>query len=77
MTRREKLEARIRNNPRNVSLRDFEALIGVYGHVKEGGSHPLAVIGTRVFAYRRTDPVLTPYVVKVLELIDDLGGVGR
>lgn len=71
MTRKEKLEARIRNNPRNVSLSDFEALIRQYGRIKEGGNHPQAIIGVRVFAYKRTNPVLTPYVTKILELIDE------
>lgn len=77
MTRKEKLEARIRNNPRNVPLRDIEALVRSYGHIREGGSHPLAVIENRVFAYRRADPVLTPYVLKVLELIDSLNDRSR
>jgi len=71
VTKKEKLEAKIRNNPRNVSLVDFEALIRQYGQIKEGGSHPLATIGRRVFAYKRTNPVLIPYVTKVLELIDE------
>jgi hypothetical protein len=72
MSKKEKLEDRIRNNPRNVTIGDYEALIKQYGYIKEGGSHPLAVIGKRVFAYRRTNPVLIPYVIKVLELIDDM-----
>ncbi len=71
MSKKEKLEAKIRNNPRNTSLKDFEALILQYGNIKEGGRHPLAVIGTRVFAYRRTNPVQSPYVTKILEIIDD------
>ena len=71
MSKKEKLEAIIRNNPRNVSLKDFESLIWQYGEIKEGGSHPLAIIGgKRVFAYKRTNPVLTSYVTKILELID-------
>jgi transcriptional regulator of heat shock response len=72
MSKKEKLEARIRNNPRNVSLEDFESLVCQYGEIKEGSNHPLAIIGKRVFPYRRTNPVLTPYVVKVLELIEAL-----
>ncbi len=71
MTKKEKLETKIRNNPRNVSLNDFEALVKSYGNIKEGGRHPLATIGKRVFAYRRTNPMQTPYVIKILELIDD------
>jgi transcriptional regulator of heat shock response len=72
MSKKEKLEARIRNNPRNVSLEDFESLVYQYGEIKEGDNHPLAIVGKRVFPYRRTNPVLTPYVVKVLELIEAL-----
>jgi transcriptional regulator of heat shock response len=72
MSKNEKLEARIRNNPRNVSLEDFESLVCQYGEIKEGGNHPLAIVGKRVFPYRRTNPVLIPYVVKVLELIEAL-----
>lgn len=72
MSKKEKLEARIRNNPRNVSLTDYESLVKLYGHIKEGSSHPLAIIGKRVFPYRRTNPVQTPYVTKILELIDEL-----
>jgi hypothetical protein len=72
VSKKEKLEVKMRNNPRNVSLGDFEALIRQYGQIKEGGSHPQAIIGRRVFAYKRTNPVLTPYVTKVLDLIDAL-----
>ncbi len=32
MSKKEKSEARIRNNPRNVSLNDFEALVNKYGY---------------------------------------------
>ena len=45
MSKKEKLEVKIRNNPRNVSLKDFESLICRYGEIKEGGSHPQAIIG--------------------------------
>jgi hypothetical protein len=31
VSKKEKLEAKIRNHPRNVSLEDFEALIKQYG----------------------------------------------
>lgn len=72
MGKREKREDRIRDNSRNVSLRDFEALINQYGHIKMGGKHPQAIIGNRVFPYKQTSPVLLPYVEKVLEIIDNL-----
>ena len=72
MSKKEKREIRIRNNPWNCSLVDFEALINQYGEVKEGSKHPQAIIGNRVFVYKRTNPVHYPYVEKILELIDRL-----
>jgi hypothetical protein len=70
MSKVDKREQRIRENPGNVSLEDFEALIKKYGHVRTGGSHPKAVIGLVVFAYRRTNPVKPPYVRAILGIID-------
>ncbi len=72
MSKKEKRESRIRNNPQNSSLGDFEALINQYGEINEGTKHPQAVIGNRVFIYKRSNPVLYPYVEKILEIIDDL-----
>jgi len=43
MVKREKLEARIRNNPRNISLKDFEALINMYGQMNRGNKPGLQV----------------------------------
>jgi len=37
VARKHKLLDRIRRNPKNVSLRDFEALITDYGYIEEGG----------------------------------------
>lgn len=70
MSKKDKREARIRKNPSNVSLDDFENLINQYGYIKSGGKHPQAIIGRRVFAYKRTNPVLFPYVDRILEIID-------
>ena len=70
MSKKEKLEAKIRNNPRNVSLEDFESLIFQYGEIREGGSHPQAIIGKGVVSYKRTNPMRTPYIMLVLDLID-------
>jgi len=72
MSRKEKREIRIRNSPRSCSLEDFESLINQYGKINEGKKHPQAVIGNRVFSYKRTNPVLCPYVEKILEIIDNL-----
>jgi hypothetical protein len=73
MTKKDKREEKIRANPRNVSLEDFEALVNQYGYIKEGGSHPKAVINKRAFPYTRTNPIRPPYVRKVLEIIDSPG----
>jgi len=77
MTKTEKREQRIRENPCNVSLEEFEALINQYGSIKFGGSHPKAVIGDQLWPYKRTNPVKAAYVVGLLEIIDRLkpGGV--
>lgn len=72
MTKREKREQRIRDNLYNVSLEDFEALINRYGYIKGGGKHAKAMIGQRVFAYKRMNPVDHEYVEKVLEIIDQM-----
>jgi hypothetical protein len=69
---KEKREEKIRSNTSNVSLEDFEALIKQYGYIKEGSKHPKAIIGSRVFPYRRTNPVRRVYVDKILEIIDGL-----
>lgn len=72
MSKREKREEKIRNNPANVSLEDFEWLINQYGYIKEGTKHPQAVIGNRAFPYKRLSPVGKPYVEKLLEIVDTL-----
>ena len=64
------LEA-IRRNPRNVSLRDFEALIKRYGYVEEGAKHPKAIIGSRTMPYKRENPVKSCYVKELLEIIEE------
>ena len=70
MSRKEKREQRIRNNPANVSGEEFEALIKQYGHIEEGSKHPKAVVGNDVFSYQRTNPIHRPYVDFLLDAID-------
>lgn len=72
MTQREKLLARIRRNPRNVSLNDYESLIKSYGYIEEGGKHPKAIIEAYTLPYKRENPVKSCYVVELLEIIDSL-----
>jgi hypothetical protein len=73
MPKMEKREQRIRENPSNVSLEDFEALVSRYGRIRSGGKHPQAVIELRFMAYRRTNPVRVAYVLQLLEYIDNQG----
>jgi hypothetical protein len=72
MSKKEKQEQKIRSNPSNVSLEDFEALVNQYGHVREGGKHPQAVIGNRFMSYKRTNPIKSAYVKQLLAYIDNL-----
>jgi hypothetical protein len=71
MTSGEKSWEVIRRNPRNVALRDFEALIKRYGYVEEGAKHPKAIIGTRTMPYKRESPVKSCYVKELLEIIEE------
>lgn len=70
MSKAEKREQRIRENVTNISLEDFEALINQYGYIKEGGSHPKAIIGNVTFPYKRENPIKPAYVKGILEIID-------
>lgn len=72
MTKKDKREQRIRQNPNNVSLQDFETLINEYGYIKMSGSHPKARIGAFTLPYKRENPVKPVYVKELLKLIDGL-----
>lgn len=72
MSKKEKLEARIRNNPRNVTLDDFETLVRKYGHVEMGSKHARARIGNATLTYKRVNPMPPEYVVDLFEIIDAL-----
>lgn len=71
MTRDEKSLEAIRRNPRNVALRDFEALVRRYGYIEEGAKHPKAIIGTHTVPYKRENPVKSCYVKELLEIIKE------
>jgi len=73
MTHDKKSLEAIRRNPRNVGLRDFEALIERYGCIEEGGKHPKAIVGTHTMPYRRENPVKSCYVKELLEIIEEEG----
>lgn len=72
MTKKDKLETKIRNNTKNVSLNEFETLARQYGHIKPGSKHAKAIIGTQTLTYKRVNPIPAPYVKDLLELIDCL-----
>ncbi|HSW58709.1 MAG TPA: hypothetical protein VLH15_09915 [Dehalococcoidales bacterium] len=72
MNKKDKLEARIRNNPRNVSLDDFETLVTKYGHIEMGAKHAKARIGSATLTYKRVNPIPIEYVTDLLDIIDTL-----
>jgi hypothetical protein len=72
MSKKEKLEARIRHNPKNVSLEDFESLSNEYGRVEMGGKHAKVRIGNATLTYKRVNPMPHEYVTDLLEIIDTL-----
>jgi len=72
MARKQKLLDKIHRNPKNVPLRDFEALINDYGHIEEGGKHPKAIISIYTMPYKRENPVKSCYVKELLEVIESL-----
>ncbi len=74
MARKQKLLGRIRRNPKNVSLHDFETLINDYGRIEEGSKHPKAIIGIYTMPYKRENPVKSCYIKDLLEIIDSVGG---
>lgn len=72
MTQAEKREHKIRQNPTNISLEDFEALINQYGYIKGSGSHLKARIENYTMPYKRENPVKACYVKDLLQIIDSL-----
>ena len=71
MSKKDKRLAKIRANPRNTSLADFEALIRSFGRVERRGRHPKAIIGNSTMPYRRENPVKVCYVLELLDTIDE------
>jgi hypothetical protein len=72
VSKAEKREQRIRQDMRNVPLEEFEALINQYGYIREGGSHPKAIIGNIMFPYKRENPIKPAYIKGILDVIDSL-----
>jgi len=72
MSKCDKRELRIRKNPTNVSLEDFEALIRFYGYIDAGEKHHKAVIGNNSMTYKKENPVKSVYVKMMLSFVDRL-----
>ena len=72
MSKKEKLEARIRRNTRNVSLDDLETLVCQYGRIEMGGKHAKARIGNATLTYKRVNPMPPEYVTDLLDIINNL-----
>jgi hypothetical protein len=71
VARERKLLEAVRRNPKNVALRDFEALVKRYGYIEEGAKHPKAIIGAHTMPYKRENPVNSCYVKELLEIIGE------
>jgi hypothetical protein len=72
MSKRTKREQRIRENPENVSLEDFEGLINTYGYIKGNSSHLKARVGSFTLPYKKENPAKPVYVKELLKIIDSL-----
>jgi hypothetical protein len=72
MTNDEKREQKIRNNIKNVSLKEFEFLVKQYGQIVRSGSHPKAIIYGHTFPYVKESPVNFNYVKRIIEIIDEM-----
>jgi hypothetical protein len=70
VSKRDKREERIRRNPANVSLENFEALVKRYGYIEPGAKHYKAVIGNYSMTYKRENPMKSVYVKQLLKYID-------
>jgi hypothetical protein len=72
MSQRDKHLLAAHNNPKNVSLADFETLVNQFGYIEEGAKHPKAILGVHTLPYKRENPIKACYVRGLLEIIDSL-----
>ena len=72
MSKKGKRLDKIRANPRNISLGDFETLIETYGRIETKGKHPKAIMGTHTMPYKRENPVKSCYVKELIDIIESL-----
>ena len=77
MSKREKLLAKIRNNPKEVRFEDLTKVLEWYGFElkRVRGSHHSYVRGHHNLTVSRRTPHLRSYIVKqALQIIDELSG---
>jgi len=67
-----KLLEKARRNPRNLSREEFESLVRAYGHIEEGGRHPLAIIGEYTLPYKRENPIKACYTKELIAILDSI-----
>jgi hypothetical protein len=63
---------KIRNNAKNVSLKDFESLVKHFGYIEEGSKHPKAIIAEYTLTYKRESRMKVCYIKELLDIIDSL-----
>lgn len=78
MAKKEKLLAKARNSPQNITFQELEDLAAAYGlPLKPGGSHYVQRLpdGTKYTIKREGDKVKRWYVKRVVEAIEIFGHV--
>jgi hypothetical protein len=72
LSKADKKEQKIKQNPTSLSLEDFESLINQYGFIKGSGSRIKARIGNYTMPYKRENPVKPCYAKDILQIIDSI-----
>jgi hypothetical protein len=72
MSPKRKSAGKPRRKIRNVSLREFEAMINEFGHIEEGSKHPKAIISNYTLPYKREKTIKACYVKDLYDIIDSL-----
>ncbi len=77
MTKREKLLAKLRQNPKNVRFEDVDLILTDLGFEKRqrGSSHAVYTLDTQRITVPFRKPFIKPiYIKQLLELLDTLEG---
>ncbi len=69
MPQKKKLLDKVRRNPRNVSIKEFESLARQYGYIEEGSKHPKVIIGDQTLIYKRESRMETCYLLDIIDPI--------